>query len=28
VFGQVTEGLEVIQKVRIGDVMKKVTLKK
>lgn len=28
VFGQVTEGLEVIQKVRIGDVMKKVTLNK
>lgn len=28
VFGQVTEGLDVIQKVRIGDVMKKVTLKK
>lgn len=27
VFGQVTEGLDVIQKVRIGDVMKRVTLK-
>ena len=28
VFGQVTEGLDVIQKVKVGDVMKKVTLKK
>lgn len=28
VFGQVTEGMDVVQKVRAGDVMKKVTLKK
>lgn len=28
VFGQVTEGMDIVQKVRAGDVMKKVTLKK
>ncbi len=28
VFGQVTEGMDVVQKVRAGDIMKKVTLKK
>ena len=28
IFGQVTEGLDVIQKVKKGDVMKKVTVKK
>lgn len=28
VFGQVTEGMDVVQEVRAGDVMKKVTLKK
>lgn len=28
VFGQVTEGMDVVQTVRAGDVMKKVTLKK
>ena len=28
VFGQVTKGLDVIQKIKVGDAMKKVTLKK
>ncbi|MBI5038528.1 MAG: peptidylprolyl isomerase, partial [Nitrospirae bacterium] len=28
VFGQVTQGLDVIQKIKVGDAMKKVTLKK
>lgn len=28
VFGQVTEGMDIVQKVKVGDVMKKVTLKR
>ena len=28
VFGQVTEGMDVVNKVKVGDVMKKLTLKK